>query len=164
MNRSSQLLVRRHVQQLFTFGENDHLLQALLAESVRFLVVGGLAVKFYAAEREADDLDLLLEQSPENATRLFRAFAKMGITPAFPQEAIAAPSERPQHLPMKSALHYADLITLPDIDFEAEWANSQEALVWQNRVRFASRDLLLKLKRGSAREKDIADVALLGDA
>ena len=151
------------MQQFFTFGANDHLLQALLAEGVRFIVVGGLAVKLYAPHREADDLDLLLEQSPENAERLFRAFGKLGLVPGFPREAIAKPSQRPQHLPLKT-IHYADLVTRPDIDFQAEWAASQEALIWQNKVRFASRTLLLTLKQGSTREKDISDVALLSDA
>ncbi|MGE0332942.1 MAG: hypothetical protein AB7P37_19860 [Ramlibacter sp.] len=43
-------------EQLFTFHLNDTLVTALLQQGVRFLVVGGFAVKLYAPEREADDL------------------------------------------------------------------------------------------------------------
>ena len=149
------------MQKLLTFGGNDLLLQALLSDGVRFIVVGGLAVKLYAPQREADDLDLLLEQTPENADRLFRSLGRLGITPDFPKDVIATPSQRPQHLSFKSLHYYADLVTRPDIHFSAEWANSQEALIWQNKVRFASRELLLMLKQGSTRDKDVADVVLL---
>ena len=148
------------MQQLFTSGANDTLLQEMLAQQVRFLVFGGLAVKFYAAEREADDLDLLLEQTLENADRLFVTFARLDMSPKFPKEAIAVRGHRPQHLPLKN-MYYADLITRPDVDFAREWERAPEALAWQGRVRIAPRELLVLLKSNSEREVDIADLALL---
>src|ERR1700693_2134512 len=148
------------MQQLFTFGTNDALLAELIAQQVRFLVIGGLAVKFYAAQREADDLDLLIEQTPKNAERLFKAFRHLRLIPQFSSEVIATPGYRAQHLPLKD-VYYADLITRPDIEFCSEWERALEALIWQNRVRVASRELLLALKSNSEREKDITDVALL---
>jgi len=63
------------MQHLITFGGNDRLLSKLLECGVRFLVVGGLAVRFYIPDREVDDLDLLIEQSGENADRFFNALA-----------------------------------------------------------------------------------------
>ncbi len=53
---------------LYTFGGNTDLLEEFMRREVRFLVVGGLAVQFHAPEREADDLDLLLDPSPDNAS------------------------------------------------------------------------------------------------
>ena len=149
------------MQQLYTFGGNDALLAELIRCGVRFLLVGGLAVHFYAPEREADDLDLLVEQTSENAERLFQAMAALHVMPEFPQALIATPSDRPQQLPFKT-YHYADLVTTgKDIDFPAEWAQSQEALIWQHRVRVASRSLLIAMKRKARREKDLRDVELL---
>ena len=145
------------MQQLHTFGGNDDLLQELINARVRFLVIGGLAVKFYAQQREADDLDLLLEQSPENADQIFQAFAALKLNPGFPKELISSYSKHPQHLPLK-AVHYADLVTRPELDFQGEWDASQEGLIGQNRVRFASLNLLTSLKTGSDREKDFLDL------
>ena len=149
------------MQQLFTSGDNESLLAELLRSGVRFLVVGGLAVSFHIPERQADDLDLLIEQTPDNAASLFRAMAALHLTPEFPYELISTPSERPQLLPFKT-YHYADLVTTgKNIDFSAEWARSHEALICQHPVRIASRTLLIHMKHNSDREKDIRDVELL---
>ena len=149
------------MRQLLTLGGNDTLLAELIRCGVRFLVVGGLAVHFYVPERQADDLDLLLEQSSDNAARFFKAMPALHVVPEFPQSLISAPSERPQQLPFKR-YHYADIVTTGnDIDFSAEWALSQEALIWQHPVRIASRELLIRMKRKAGREKDLADVELL---
>lgn len=158
------LYVRRRKQQmkqLFTFGENDLLVRELLRHDVRFLIVGGLAVQFYVPEREADDLDLLIEQTPENAERLFSTFTELHLTPQFEKHIISQPSERPQQLPLK-AIYYADIVTPGrDIDFAVEWLRSSQALLWQNCVRVAARELLISMKRSSGRETDLRDVSLL---
>ena len=149
------------MQQLYTFGGNDALLAELVRCGVRFLLVGGLAVHFYASERKADDLDLLVEQTSENAERLFQAMAALHVMPEFPQVLIATPGDQPQQLPFKT-YHYADLVTTgKDINFPAEWAQSQEALIGQHRVHVASRALLIAMKRKAGREKDLRDVELI---
>lgn len=147
--------------QLFTFHLNDALVTALLQQEVRFLVVGGFAVKLYAPEREADDLDLMVEQTPENATRLFQAFSHLGITPGFSKELISSPSERPQQLALKMG-YYADLVTTGrEVEFETEWNMASEARLGTSQVRVASRDLLIRQKQKAGREKDLKDVVLL---
>lgn len=147
--------------QLFTFHLNDALVTALLQQEVRFLVVGGFAVKLYAPEREADDLDLMVEQTPENATRLFQTFGHLGITPEFSKELISGPSERPQQLALKMG-YYADLVTTGrEVEFETEWNMASEARLGTSQVRVASRDLLIRQKKKAGREKDLKDVVLL---
>ena len=149
------------MQQLYSGGRNDELIKALLVAGVRFLVVGGLAVQFYCPSRQADDLDLLLEQTPKNAGCLFKALKSIGLEPGFSRDVIAKGGPRPQHLPLKQHNFYTDLITQPDLDFPTEWNQAIEGLIWQSRVRFASRAFLLELKGESFRPKDLADVALL---
>jgi len=151
------------MQQLFVFGANSDLVAALSDCGVRFLVIGGLAVKLYVPSREVDDLDLLVEQTAENAKCLFQAFARLGIRAEFPQELIAVPGERPQQISLQT-IQYADIVTRPDIDFPIEWQQATEARIGQTVVRFASRALLRRLKGNSDREKDLTDVALLGYA
>lgn len=151
--------------QLFTFHQNDKLVKALLLHGVRFLVVGGLAVKLYASEREADDLDLLIEQTPKNADCLFNAFSELGLnwTSNFSKNLISYPSANKQLLMLKNH-YYADLVTAGnELNFEKEWNESTEALLGQDeiKVRVASRDMLIIQKRKSGREKDLRDVHLL---
>ncbi len=45
---------------------------------VKYLIVGGHAVMFYSEPRYTKDLDIWIEASPENASRVFRALAKFG--------------------------------------------------------------------------------------
>lgn len=146
---------------LFTFHLNDTLIATFIRHKVRFLVVGGLAVKFYVPEREVDDLDLLIEQTPENAERLFSAFAELRLLPNFSKDLIASPGQNPQQLPLKHS-YYADLLTTGRLlEFESEWQSATVAHVGQNLVRIASRDLLIRQKKESGRDKDLKDVEIL---
>jgi hypothetical protein len=43
---------------------NKEFIDALARADARFLIVGGVAVKFYVPERLVEDLDLLIEPSP----------------------------------------------------------------------------------------------------
>ena len=64
-------------------------------------------------------------------------------------------------LPLK-VIYYADIVTPgQDIDFAAEWLRSSQALLWQNPVRIASRELLIWVKRNAGRETDLRDISLL---
>lgn len=56
---------------------ND-LLKSFDEQEVKYLVVGGHAVMFYSEPRYTKDLDIWIEASPENATRVFRALAHFG--------------------------------------------------------------------------------------
>lgn len=148
------------MKQLFCNGQNDRLLAEFLKQGVRFIVVGGLAVHFHVPEREADDLDLLVESTPDNAAHLSCALLNLRDQ-SFDTNLITKPHEQPQHFPMKRVF-YADLVTTgTDIDFATEWERADEGLIFQNKVRFASKDLLIRMKRKGGREKDLSDIALL---
>jgi hypothetical protein len=58
----------------------DPVISCLLAEEVRFLIVGSWAVRFYGhADRKVGDLDLLVEFSAENWPRLTIALHRLGV-------------------------------------------------------------------------------------
>jgi hypothetical protein len=150
------------MRRLHTNHGNTDLLEQLNRHGVRYLVIGGLGVHFHDESRAADDLDLLIEATPENAEKLFKAMGALAVVLNFGPENISSPGER--HLPLKAAQNgrfYADLLTseLP-IDFDAELSGLR-SLVNRNEVSIASRDLLIQLKSRSDREKDISDVQLL---
>ena len=52
---------------LTTSGPNKSLLTAFNDCKVKYMVVGGLAVKYYCANREVDDLDLIVSPTMKNA-------------------------------------------------------------------------------------------------
>lgn len=149
------------MRQLYVFVSNAQLVRTLVEKEVRFIVVGGLAVHYYAQERIVRDLDLLVEQTQDNAQRLFSALAAEHLTPHFSMDLISEPTDRPQQLPLKD-IHYADLLTPGKaIDFETEWDRANIAQIHSHHVRIASRDLLLAMKRNTGRQRDIDDVLLL---
>jgi hypothetical protein len=56
-------------------GEQALLLQKLLSNRVRFIVVGGYAVRYHGYLRATEDLDLVIEQTTENISHLREALA-----------------------------------------------------------------------------------------
>lgn len=149
------------VRKLVTFGGNNELVGQLVNHGVRFLVVGGLAVHFYNESRMADDLDLLIEQSPENADRLFAAFVALKLTPQFSKNLIAQPSQTPKQLSLKPTF-YADLLTLTaSANFEDEWKIARIARLGSSEIRVAPPRLLIRMKESSGRQRDIDDVDLI---
>jgi len=91
---------------LVHFGANENIIRGLVDLGARFVVIGGLAVAWHCPERQADDMDLLVEPTLENSTRVFRALARLGLT-GFSAESFA-------HLGLQVPLkqnHYAELLT-----------------------------------------------------
>ena len=149
---------------LIHFAPNEDLVRAFVDTRVRFVVVGGLAVAWYCAERQADDMDLLIEPSVENSGRVETALGSVGIhnlpSGAFTRSGLQVPLK--QHL-------YAELLTprtegptFEEIELEAE--NGQ---LFGLPVRIASRTTLLEMKSiaaaagGASAEKHQRDINLL---
>jgi hypothetical protein len=61
------------------FPDFKELLQSFNAHSVKYLVVGGYAVSFYAQPRATKDLDIFLKADPSNARAAYAALAAFGI-------------------------------------------------------------------------------------
>jgi hypothetical protein len=87
-------------------GANEELIRAFVASGVEFVVIGGLAVAWYCADRQANDMDLLVNPTTENSARISRtldglhmngytsdSFTKLGL-----------------QVPLKQ-LYYAELLT-----------------------------------------------------
>ncbi|CAH0646787.1 MULTISPECIES: hypothetical protein [Pseudomonas] len=152
------------MQQVMTLYGNRALLEGLLKHGARFLVVGGIAVHLHDPARNIDgsDLDLLIESTPKNAKHVICALYNLELAPDFTEDSISSSALSRQHLPLKTQRFFADILTTgPDIDFAHEWEQANEAMVNGQRVRYASIDLLIRMKEGSERRKDQEDVARL---
>jgi hypothetical protein len=69
-------------------------LAALVANEVRFILVGGHAVVFYGGIRETADVDLLVDTAEPNPVRLYRAIHEVvGCKPAFDEADLRLPGK-----------------------------------------------------------------------
>ena len=135
-------------------------LAALSRGSVECVVVGGLAVAKAGYVRVTDDVDLLVEPSPDNLRRLIAVLATFGdgaaatLTPDdFPVEEGAVRLAEDFDIDLFTLMSghaYADLLPLAAVhDVEGE------------PVRFLGAEGLIRLKAGSLRPKDQLDVQAL---
>ena len=60
------------------FQDFKELLSIFNAQNVKYLVVGGYAVSFYAQPRATKDIDLLIKPDADNAGAVYSALAKFG--------------------------------------------------------------------------------------
>ena len=139
----------------------EELLSLFNASEVKYLVVGGYAVMLYTEPRHTKDLDVWIEASEENATRVFDALVEFGaplsgLTPAdFAQEGCFYQLGRP---PVRVDI----LMSIDGVAFKEAWSNRQESVLGTQKAWFIGRADLIKNKRASHRHIDLHDADLLG--
>lgn len=152
----------------------EPIFQVLNAAGVRYVVVGGLATLLHGYARLTADVDLAVDLAPEEVTKMIRALVEKGFRPQVPvsAEAFADPAVREEWIQEKhmrafslvdpaNPMRVVDLLLEPEVPFEELLARSQEAFVGKTRVRIASLDDLIALKRHAGRPQDLADVEQL---
>lgn len=128
----------------------------------RFVVVGGYAVAFHGHPRATKDLDVLVLAEPENAKRVYAALAAFGA----PLDAFEVRSEDfatyDGVLQLGVPPRRIDILNRADgISFAEAVADGQSFEVDGRAIPVIGFDALLKNKRASGREQDIADVKAL---
>lgn len=149
---------------LVHFGANKELVRALTDASVKFVVVGGLAVAWHCPERQADDMDLLVDPTAENSARIATALRKLQLF-GFSPESFA---KLGLQVPLKST-YFAELLTPQQScpNFSEVDADAVDAKLFNIPVRLASVAALVEMKKRAARsameqnEKHLQDIALL---
>ena len=128
--------------------------RALNERAARYIVVGGMAVIHAGFVRATEDIDLLVDDSPENFERIQDALSVL------PDKAVR--EVRPTDLNRYVVVRVADevVVDLMKSACGVEYAEALEgvepAVIRGVEVPFASPALLLKLKR-TVREKDALD-------
>ncbi len=127
-----------------------------------FVVVGGYAVAFHGHPRATKDLDVLVRAAPDNAARVYRALAafgaplssfEVGETDFATYDGVLQIGLPPRRIDI---LNRATGITF------AEAAADGESFEIEGRaIPVIGRDALLKNKRATGREQDLADVKAL---
>lgn len=141
------------------FHGHTELLTMLNGANVRFLVIGGVAVRFYASDRQpGDDIDVLVDKSAENAGRaatVLQRFTTDDVVERFTRSA-------KQQLKIGPII-YADVVTADDdFDFDSAWQDGVDARLNGQPARIIAKQQLIQMKTGTGREKDATDLILLG--
>jgi len=137
------------------------LLSSLLAAEVRFLVIGAYAVGVHGRPRATKDLDVWIEATPLNATRVLDALrqfgAPLGDLTASDLDHVGTGFK------MGSPPRRIDILTqIEGMTFAEAWPNRIEAEFGEG-VRCPVIGLadILTNKRAAGRPQDLADVAAL---
>lgn len=152
----------------------QEIIQGLNDASIRYLVVGGVAVNLYGVPRMTYDLDLMISLDEKNVLSTIDVMKKLGLAPRLPvrAEEFAQEGVRRVWKEQKNMLVFSfarpgrefqtvDFFIENPLDFEECYARRNE-LQWENQTVFTiSLEDLIKLKRQSGRKQDQADIESL---
>lgn len=143
---------------LFLNAHELELLNCFNSFDVRYLVIGGHAVQFHGHLRPAKDLDIFIDRSDANPSRVVSALQSLGF---FGSDLSANLfSEVKKQIPL--GRYHTELLTSPDGPTFEE-AYGRRVIVNENGIAVAvvSYNDLLQQKRALGRPQDIADVEAL---
>lgn len=136
------------------------MLQVLLNNKVKFLVVGAYAMGAYGYPRATGDFDIWVEASPENSQKVYQSLLEFGaplnniLENTFCEEGII--------FQIGVAPRRIDIITKIDgVNFKHAYSRKQEIEIEELAVPFLSKEDLIKNKESTERKKDKLDVQYL---
>jgi hypothetical protein len=152
----------------------ERIFAALEASSVRYLVVGGVAVVLHGHLRFTADLDLMLALDEPNVLAALAALERLGYRPRapVPLRAFADPSQREDWARTKGMTVFSlwspdlpgtevDLFVSEPIRFEDAWLRRVRADLGGALVNVAALRDLTEMKRRAGRPQDLEDVRAL---
>jgi hypothetical protein len=145
--------------------------RALELSAVRYVVVGGVAVALHGYLRATKDLDLVIDLTPDHASKAMTVLTASGLEPRVPVRALdfADPEKRRVWIEEKNMLVFqmidphdarrsVDLFVQNPIPFEELWARSTLLRIDDVIVHVAAIDDLITMKRQAGRPQDLADI------
>lgn len=137
-------------------SDYKELLQRLNECEARYLIVGGYAVMKYAEPRFTKDLDIWVENSSENAARVFEALKRFGA-PLEADEINTETFTRPGlTYQMGIAPIRIDMLTqITGVNFQDAWRNRVAGTIFGVSVSFISLPHLIANKKATARRSDL---------
>ena len=134
--------------------------ESLNDNQVRYLVVGGYAVALHGYPRYTKDLDVWIEISAENASRMVKALEQFGFASLGLKESdFLAPD---QIIQLGYAPNRIDLIsTMPGVEFDVCYASRVQIDIDGVQLDFIDLENLKKNKKATGRLQDLADLEQL---
>lgn len=137
------------------------LLRAFAAHNVRFLVVGAYALAVHGRPRATGDLDVWVDATPGNASRVWDALRAFGAPLADVAEGdFAAPGIVFQ---IGIPPGRIDILTeLSGLSFDEAWPSRLRSAFGPLETDFIGRDAFVRNKLATGRDKDRVDAESLG--
>ena len=142
-------------------GEFREVIAALAAQQVRFVIIGGVAMRLQGCTHVTEDIDLCYARDSQNLVTLANALSP------YHARLRGVPEDLPfvfDARTLRSGLNFTLRTDLGDIDilgeasgvdsFEGLWTRATKMEVYGITVRVASVDDLLAMKRAANRPKD----------
>jgi hypothetical protein len=142
------------------------MLQTLLGNEVKFLIVGAYALAAYGYPRATGDFDIWIEASAENSKKILSSLTSFGA----PTSGLTGKTfmEKGIVFQIGIAPRRIDLITHIDgVDFSDAYPSRKTIVIEGLNLPFISKENLIQNKKSTGRDKDLVDVKHLeenGDA
>ena len=141
----------------------EKFLGKLLDDEVRFIVVGGLAVTLNGYVRLTEDVDILVDLSPDNVEKLIRSLSEFGE--GFGGELTAAdlnPEPGAIRIVEETEGLQVDIFScLAGLTYQDFKDSTERSFLRGVPFYYASKSQLITIKSSSVREKDQLDVMAL---
>ncbi len=137
------------------------LLELFNKHQVEFLLVGGYALAFHGAPRYTGDMDIFVQLSPQNATRIMAALKEFG----FGSVGLTAEDFQKENMVIQLGVPpvRVDIVTsLTGISWEDAYSDRVEGKYGDVSVFYIGRDQFIANKKAMGRKKDLADLEALG--
>ncbi|MEQ1898412.1 MAG: hypothetical protein ABL971_13590 [Vicinamibacterales bacterium] len=133
------------------------LLRALLAADARFLIVGAYALAHHGRPRATGDLDVWVDATPDNASRVIRALVAFGAPMEHISEADFASPGAVVQLGVPPGR--IDLLTsLTGLAFNEAWPTRDTGTFGGVTVGVLGREAFIRNKRETGRTRDLGDI------
>jgi hypothetical protein len=144
-------------------------LRVLLAHDVRFIVIGGVAGAAHGSPLVTQDLDVCYDRSPDNLERLATALQQLharlrGVEDEVPFILDAKTLKAGDHFTFITDAGDLDILGTPagSAGYDDLASEAQETELDGLRVKVASLDDLMAMKRAAGRPKDLTALEILG--
>ena len=137
--------------------------EALNAEGVDYVVVGGVALNIHGLVRATEDLDVFIRPDADNVARLRKALHRVWNDPEIEQitaEDLCGDYPAVRYGPPDGTLYLDILTRLGEATAFAD-LESEDKIIAGTRVRVATPRTLFLMKRDTVRPLDHADAAAL---
>jgi hypothetical protein len=136
------------------------ILQSLLKNKVRFLVIGAYAMGAYGYSRSTGDIDIWVDNSLNNSKKIYKALIDFGAFIGNLKQGDFAKENIVFQIGV--APRRIDILTSIDgVKFKEAYKDKEAIMVDDFKIPFLSKDNLIKNKQATGREKDIVDINYL---
>ena len=136
------------------------MLQILLKNEVKFLVVGAYAMGACGYPRATGDIDIWVESSPQNSKNIYKSLSEFGAPLSELNEDTFC--EKGIIFQIGVAPRRIDIITYIDgVEFPQAYQKKQEVEVEDLKIPFLSKEDIIKNKEATGRDKDKLDIKYL---